>query len=75
MKRRNLFSTTAKAAVATAFVRLAGKEGRAQTLTGPTGAPGTFEFLYSHVLPVPSPPFAGMIMPNFIDSTPAWPPR
>ncbi len=75
MKRRKLFSSTAKVAVATAFAGAGfGKEAQAQILTGPLGAPGTLEFLDSHVLPVPTPPFSGVIMPNFIDSTPAWPP-
>lgn len=75
MKRRNLFASTAKMAVATAFVEFRfGKAAQAQTLSGPMGAPNTFEFLDSHVLPTPTPAFSGIIMPNFIDSTPAWPP-
>jgi arylsulfatase len=43
-------------------------------LEGKPGAPGTFEFPNSRVLPIPTPPFAGTIMPNLINSTPGWPP-
>jgi len=33
------------------------------------------EFPNTRVLPVPTPPFTGAIMPNAIDSTPAWAPQ
>ena len=46
----------------------------AQQVTGTPGAPGTLEFPNSRVLPIPTPPFAGAIQPNFVNSTPAWPP-
>lgn len=45
----------------------------AQQLDGPPGAPSTREFPDSRVLPLPTPPFAGDIEPNFINSTPGWP--
>ena len=43
-------------------------------LEGKPGGPGTLELPNSRVLPIPTPPFAGTIMPNLIDSTPGWPP-
>lgn len=68
MKRRELFQSTAKAALATAFAGpLLSKEALAQ-------APGTVAFVDSRVLPTPTPPFAGVIEPNLVDSTPGWPP-
>jgi arylsulfatase len=45
----------------------------AQVLQGEPGAPSTREFPDSRVLPTPTPPFAGDIQPNLIDSKPAWP--
>ncbi len=71
MKRRELFGTTAKAALATAFASLGfGKEATARA----AGAPTALDFPDRHVLPTPTPPFAGVIQPNLLDSTPAWPP-
>ena len=37
----------------------------AQQLQGAPGAAGTLEFPNSRVLPIPTPPFAGAIQPNF----------
>ncbi len=68
MKRRQLFLSTGKAALATAFAGLLPKTAEAQV------APGTLEFPNSAVLPIPTPPFAGVIAPNLVDSTPSWPP-
>ena len=39
------------------------------------GAPSATMTLPGLQLPAPSPPFAGTIMPNAVDSTPAWPPQ
>jgi len=47
----------------------------AQQLRGTTGSASAVEFPDSRVLPVPTAPFAGTIMPNAIDSTSAWPPQ
>jgi len=45
----------------------------AQQFQGSPGAPGTLEFPDSRVLPIPTPPFNGVINPNLIDSKPSWP--
>ena len=45
----------------------------AQQFQGAPGAPGTLEFPNSRVLPIPTPPFAGVIQPNLVNSTPGWP--
>jgi len=47
----------------------------AQQLRGTPGSPSAVEFPDSRFLPVPAPPFGGVVMPNAIDSTPAWPPQ
>jgi hypothetical protein len=47
----------------------------AQQIRGTPGSPSAVEFPDSRVLPLPTPPFAGSIMPNAIDSTSAWPPQ
>jgi arylsulfatase len=47
----------------------------AQVIRGTPGAPGAVEFPDTRHVPAPSPPFTGTIMPNAIDSTPAWPPQ
>jgi arylsulfatase A-like enzyme len=52
---------------------LAGLPATAQQLQGEPGAPGALEFPNSRVLPVPTPPFTGVINPNLIDSQPSWP--
>jgi Sulfatase len=71
VNRRQLFLSTAKAALATAFAGLGFRKGtRAQT----TGAPTAVEFPDSTLLPIPKPPFTGVIEPNLVDSTPGWPP-
>jgi len=44
----------------------------AQQFQGSPGAPGTLEFPDSRVLPIPTPPFNGVINPNLIDSKPSW---
>jgi arylsulfatase A-like enzyme len=71
MERRELFQTTGKAALATAFASagLATQAG-----AQPTGAPTATQFPDSTVIPTPTPPFTGSIAPNFINSTPGWPP-
>lgn len=48
---------------------------QAQQLRGTPGAPNAVEFPDSRVLPTPTPPFTGTILPNAVDSTPAWPPQ
>jgi arylsulfatase A-like enzyme len=53
---------------------LAALPATAQVLQGKPGAPSTREFPDSRVLPTPTPPFAGDIQPNLIESKPAWPP-
>ena len=68
MNRRQLFLSTAKAALATAFTGAWFKRGaHAQ-------APTAVEFPNSKVLPTPTPPFEGVIEPNLVDGTPGWPP-
>jgi arylsulfatase len=47
----------------------------AQVVRGTPGAPDAVVFPDSRVLPIPTPPFAGEIMPSARDSTPAWPPQ
>jgi arylsulfatase A-like enzyme len=68
MNRRQLFLSTAKAALATAFSGLGFRGGA----FGQKRA--AVEFPDSTVLPTPTPPFAGVIEPNLVDSTPDWPP-
>lgn len=76
MNRRQLFTSTSRAALATALGGLWPFQGaEAQQIRGTPGSPSAVEFPDSRFLPTPSPPFAGHIMPNAIDSTPAWPPR
>src|SRR5487761_1557283 len=68
MNRRQLFLSTAKGALATAFTSLSVKKGaHAQS-------PTSTQFPDSTVLPTPTPPFAGVIEPNLVESTPGWPP-
>jgi len=71
MKRRQLFETTAKAAVASAFAGVALQRGAAAQVAGAADAT---QFPNSAVIPTPTPPFAGDIQGNLIDSSPAWPP-
>src|SRR5262245_29641688 len=66
LTRRSLLAGTASLAAA-------GTAAQAQ-LRGTPGAPNAVEFPNSRVLPTPTPPFAGTIMPNARDSTSAWPP-
>jgi arylsulfatase len=71
MNRRQLFLSTAKAALATAFAGLGfQKAAHAQG----AGAPTAVEFPDATVLPTPTPPFAGFIEPNLVNSTPGWSP-
>jgi len=77
MNRRQLFVSTAKAALASAFGGswlLRGTKAVAQQIRGTPGAANAVEFPDSRFLPISRPPFTGVIMPNAIDSTPAWPP-
>jgi arylsulfatase len=46
----------------------------AQKVTGEVGSPSAVQFPDSRVLPIPPPPFSGVITPNLIDSKPGWPP-
>src|ERR1700750_893217 len=48
---------------------------QAQQVRGTPGSPSAVEFPDSRVLPLPTPPFTGTIMPNAVDSTSAWPPQ
>jgi hypothetical protein len=68
MNRRQLFLSTAKAAVATAFAGLGFRRGAYAR------KPPALEYSDSTVLPTPTPPFAGLIEANLVDSTPGWPP-
>lgn len=60
-------------AVAVAIVPVAGS--RAQDIRGVPGAPDAVMTLPGLQLPAPSPPFVGRILPDTVDSTPAWPPQ
>ena len=76
MNRRQLFVSSSKAALATTFGgRWLLKPAAAQQIRGAPGSPSAAEFPDSRVLSTPTPPLAGHIMPNAIDSTPAWPPQ
>ena len=90
MNRRQLFASTAKAALASAFgISWFTKGARAQmpsTPAGPgptrsaqsSGAPGSptaTRTIVGDVLPPPDLPFGGMINLNASESTPWWPPR
>lgn len=68
MNRRQLFLSTAKAALATTLTGLGFRVG-AYGQKAPA-----VEFPNSTVLPAPTPRFAGVIEPNLVDSTPDWPP-
>ena len=67
MNRRQLFFSTAKAALATAFGAPLIRQAQAQSATATV-------FPDSRVLPTPTPPFQGFIQPNFVDGKPGWPP-
>ncbi len=67
-------STIASVLVAsTALLSALACAATAQQVRGASGSPAAVEFPDIRVLPVPTPPFAGTIMPNAIDSTSAWP--
>jgi arylsulfatase len=68
MNRRQLFLSTAKAALATAFTSPWLQKGAFAQV------PTAVKFPDRRVLPMPTPPFAGVIEPNLVDSTPSWPP-
>ena len=71
MKRRELFLSSAKVALATAFASVGfGKGASAQA----PGSPTATQFPDSTVLPTPTAPFTGFIEPNLINSTPGWSP-
>ena len=88
MNRRQLFLSTAKAALASALgsAWLTGKA-RAQTtgaapstastavVHGTPGSPDATVSIDGRVLPPPSPPFGGVINETAQNSTPWWPPR
>jgi arylsulfatase A-like enzyme len=69
MKRRQLFQSTAKAALGTAF---AGALLHESAYAQAPGAPNALAFADSRVLPTPTPAFTGDIEPNLVDSTPGW---
>ncbi|ODT18557.1 MAG: arylsulfatase [Kaistia sp. SCN 65-12] len=48
---------------------------RAQDVRGTPGAPSAVRTLPGLQLPAPSSRFTGAILPNAVDSTPAWPPQ
>jgi arylsulfatase A-like enzyme len=75
MKRRELFFSTSKAALAAAFAGLGlERDAFAQNAAAQaSGNPTATLFPGSRVLPTPTPPFGGDIQPNLIDSTPDWP--
>jgi arylsulfatase A-like enzyme len=47
----------------------------AQDMRGAPGSPSAVMTLPGLQLPAPTPPFSGAILPNAVDSTPAWPPQ
>src|SRR5512139_679435 len=69
MRRPMLLSLAALASVL-----IPGTGAVAQQLRGTPGAPNAVEFPNSRVLPTPTPPFSGTIMPNAGDSVAGWPP-
>ena len=71
MNRRQLFLSSAKAALATAFASFGFRKG---AFAQAPGSPTATEFPDSTVLPQQPPPFTGVIEPNLIDSTADWPP-
>ena len=74
MNRRQLFASTARGALAGALGGLwPFNKANAQQIRGTPGSPSAVEFPDSRFLPTPAPPFTGHIMPNAIDSKPAWP--
>ena len=68
MNRRQLFLSTAKGALTAALGALGFRT------TAHAQSPTAVEFPDSKVLPTPTPPFEGVIEPNFLESTPGWPP-
>lgn len=54
---------------------LYGDPAGAQQVRGTPGAPDAVMTPDGRHLPAPTPPFTGAILPNAIDSTPAWPPQ
>ncbi|WP_137176802.1 arylsulfatase [Roseomonas sp. AR75] len=59
---------------ATACLALAGTAS-AQVVRGTPGTPAAVMTPQGLQLPAPSPPFTGTILPNAVDSSPAWPPQ
>jgi len=72
--KRNRASTTATALLTAAATCVSAGVAQAQQVYGKPGAPSTTEFTNSRVLPTPTPPFAGDIQPNLINSSPGWSP-
>ena len=68
MNRRRLFLSSAKGALAAALGAVGFRT------TAQAQSPTAVEFPDSKVLPTPTPPFEGVIEPNFLESTPGWPP-
>jgi arylsulfatase len=89
MNRRQLFLTTAKAALATAFAGFGLRKGAwgqtpavpaaggatAPQVAGQPGSPSATTTIPGTQLPPPDPPFGGVIKDLAVESTPWWPPR
>ena len=90
MNRRQLFLSTAKAALASAFggawfgsksasaqaqATSPAAAGAAQQITGVLGSPGATTTIDGNQLPPPPPKFGGVIKESAKDSKPWWPPR
>jgi arylsulfatase len=63
------------AGVVLAGLALAAAAASAQQLRGTPGAPSAVMTPQGLQLPPPTPPFTGAILPNAVDSQPAWPPQ
>jgi arylsulfatase len=89
MNRRQLFVSTAKAALATAFASFGFRKGAwaqapgvpaaggatAQQVTGQLGSPSATTTIPGNQLPAPDPKFGGVIKETTEGSVPWWPPR
>ncbi len=62
-------------AVSTLIVLASPLRTDAQSLRGTAGSPDAVMTPQGLTLPAPTPPFTGQIMPNLVDSQPAWPPQ
>lgn len=73
MGHRRMFT---RGLVAAAFLAIASPDpAPAQQVRGTPGAPDAVMTPQGLSLPAPTPPFTGTIMPNLVDSRPAWPPQ